>query len=73
MKNVIKEELEWKLKADDLIYTKKAKEVGANECINFNWSEDVNETCHCLIGKDFVTKKCLLLDNKECNCMALSA
>ena len=38
-----------------------------------DFSEDVNETCHCLVGKDFVTKKCLLLDNKQCNCMALSA
>lgn len=48
----------------EFTYMDLAKKTGANKCINFNWSDDINETC--FPTNDFTLKKCLLLDGKKC-------
>lgn len=52
----------------EISYMKLTK-TGANRCIHFNWSDNINETC-CQFGENimdnFIFKKCLLLDGKKC-------
>lgn len=53
---------------------KKAKKVGANKCIHFNWSIRANEQCDLLSTRDeAIFKSCLLMQGKACPSIAKSA
>lgn len=45
-------------------YLELAKQTGANRCIHFNWSNNINETCY---KSDKDINKCLLLGGTKCN------
>lgn len=44
-------------------YLELAKQTGANRCIYFNWSNNINETCY---KSDKDINKCLLLGGTKC-------
>lgn len=49
-------------------FTNLARSTGANECIDFNWSLQIKNSCMKEFQKDILLP-CLLLQGKECDCM----